>query len=209
MSRLLSLALLCAGTFALQAQHYEFAPTAGILRVGRSNLGSLNDTSPKNTDTHLQGGTAYGARLTLNSRGYWGVELGYLQSNPRLYTLVPQDTGSPIPASTKITTRTGSGNVLMYMMPSGERWRPYLTAGGGATQFSEPNIVGWTRAKSRNYGFNYGAGLKIKLIEHVMFRLDFRDYLSGKPYDLTWENNAFSGGWLHQREGTFGLAFGF
>jgi opacity protein-like surface antigen len=209
----------CAVVFAgvvtvLPAQTWEVAPIGGYLRLSKKPLGSLNQTK-KDDDTKLFGHQpAYGARLTLNTQGYYGVELGYLHSRARIDSrIVPAGGSDPVLETGTVHQNAIFLNGVAYFMPRGERFRPYATAGAALQLWSKPPLRDWSGGNSRNIGFNFGGGVKIKLMKSVLFRLDVRDILAGSPYGLDYAEAANmsprSPGLYRQLEGTIGIGFTF
>ncbi len=152
-----------------------------------------------------------GARLTWNTKGYYGFELGYAAIKPVFETSVrPSGASADVIRSSKFTLQQGMFNALAYMMPAGERFRPFLTVGAQLQQYGRPSVAEFTDAtSSRHYGINYGGGIKIKLFPHAQMRADFRHYMGGKPYDLTRENSTNTGGRQHYFEGSLGFGITF
>lgn len=182
-------------------------------RWGREGLGSLNESNNKDTDTQIRGRRGYGLRLTWNTPGYYGHEVGYILSDATVRTDIVTTQGR-----TTITTRYQDEvkvqqvfyNFLMYMMPAGERIRPFLAVGLQAHQYGAPRFPDKDVRQTRNYGANYGGGLKFKVIEHFNLRLDFRHYIGGKPYDLKFADQRLAGGGLiSQFEGSAGFSITF
>jgi hypothetical protein len=112
-------------------------------------------------------------------------------------------------AEDRVAVHMAAYNFLIYFMPRGERWRPFVTGGIQAYDYQSPNIANWPPGKTKQYGGNWGGGLKLALFPHALVRLDFRDYIGGKPYDLTFEDPNQSGGIVHQLEGTVGFGITF
>jgi hypothetical protein len=210
--------LLCAP--AAWCQKYEVAPTVTYIRIHGNKLGSIASSGVKDTDTRIKDGPAYGVRLTRNTKGYYGFELSYFLSRPTVTAIVRDSSTTPVTETErrgKTTIHSGSFNFLMYMMPAGELWRPFITAGLQAGTYQRPKINEWTTRGSRNYGGNYGGGIKIKPAKHVLFRLDFRHYIGGKPWNLAFpQETSASGvpefekrGKLKQLEGSVGIGIVF
>jgi hypothetical protein len=194
-----------------QAQTFELAPSGGYFRPSPAPLGSLDEEEPNEDDTRLRGGYGYGLRATWNTPGYYGFELGYLRSRARFQTMVrPNADAEKILREDTVTVQQGTFNFLIYFMPAGERLRPFMTGGLQIQQYGAPGIPEWVGGGSRTYGANYGGGLKIKIVDHLLVRFDVRDYLGGKPYDLTFgEESRLAGGIFRQLEGTLGIAITF
>ena len=109
----------------------------------------------------------------------------------------------------RVVIRQAYYNFLMYFMPKGERWRPFMTGGIHVTEYGAPGFEDWPTGKSRNWGFNYGGGIKLRLFPHALVRLDVRDYIGGKPYDLESEDMMKFGGRLRMFEASAGIVITF
>ena len=79
--------------------------------------------------------------------------------------------------------------------------------------WSTPGVPDWAGGSSKNIGFNYGGGVKLRIFKTVYFRLDVRDILAGSPYGLQYANDASgsprSPGLYRQLQGTVGLSITF
>lgn len=201
--------LFFAALSGADAQRFEFGVLGTKTTIREAPLGSLND-DPLDDDTSLKGGYGYGARFTFNTRGYYGHEVGYINSRATFRTqLLAEDGETRVPHEDAIRIQQAFYNFLIYFMPAGERWRPFITGGLQAHQYGAPNIPDQDIGRSRNYGANFGAGLKLKLFPHALARIDFRDYVNGKPYDLTFDDPTKSGGTIQHLEFSFGLSITF
>jgi hypothetical protein len=213
MHRLLFYTFLAGGCLmSAHAQKFEIGGTAGYPRLSKKPLGSSSQESKQDTDTTLKATALFGGRFTINTAGYYGHELFYWRSNGTLTSINRVTTNRVQTATTytdKIRIQNAGYNFLVYFMPNGERWRPFITGGVHAQQYDEPNFDFWTRGRSRNYGFNYGAGIKLIPVKHTLIRFDFRHYLGGKPYDLEFEEFGKTGGLLGTLEGSVGFAITF
>lgn len=209
----LALALLCAS--ALSAQTFEISAFGGYNRVSQSGLGSLNFETLKKEDSNFKPGPLFGGRFTWNTKGYYGHELTILQSNTKFRSNVEQEDGSFQEQQGKARTYLASYNFLIYMMPNREKWRPYITGGITGAQFAAPKIPAWIGGGARSYGANYGGGIKLFPHQNFFVRLDFRHYITGKPYDLSFPEPTAAGqgidtgGLLHSLEGSFGIGITF
>jgi len=201
--------LLFACLWQASAQKYEVSALRSIVRMSRSELGSNSVDSPVDSETAFRNGYSYGLRLTLNTRGYYGHELTGLYTKVGVHTVVYDEDGNGSGADTKVRVGQAGYNFLSYMMPRDSRWRPFLTVGAHAAQFENPKIQGWTGIGTRNYGFNYGGGIKLRLARHFLLRADVRDYLTGKPYELRFKDVRKAGGSVRHQEFSFGGSFVF
>lgn len=197
----------------LRAQTWEISVGPSYTRFGGQLLGSISEQNRQDDDTKLKGKYGYGARITINTPGYYGHEFSYFLNYADLTAKFRPDEKNPSlveQRQDRVRIQEAAYNFLLYMMPKGERWRPYLTGGLQFHDYGAPKFAEWDRAGSRNYGANYGGGIKIKLFEHALIRADIRHYLGGKPYDLPFKDETkFSGGLLQQFEGALGLSIGF
>lgn len=197
---------------AAWAQTWEVWVSRIYPRIHSTSLGSISEESKKDDDTQLKARDGYGARLSWNTRGYYGHELGFNYNRARLTaktrTTVGRETVTTV-LEDRIAVRQAYYNFLMYMMPKGERWRPYLTGGAHAVEYGAPGFEQWPTSKSRHYGFNYGGGIKLRLFPHALVRLDVRYYFSGKPYDLEGADPMKMGGRLGQIEASAGIGITF
>ncbi|HEX8984375.1 MAG TPA: hypothetical protein VF767_03050 [Bryobacteraceae bacterium] len=212
MKRLLTVILFAALVGGLaQAQTYEFGIFGGYARFSRPALGSLSPESATDTDTRLKANYVEGAWIGLNTRGYLGNELSYARTNSTLRTtertLVNGVTVTTIPED-RIRVDRAAYNFLLFFMPNGSRWRPYVTGGAQAQQYQGPHFA-WPRGSRRHYGVNWGGGIKLIPMAHTLFRLDLREYIGGKPYGLSYVDSTKSGGTLKQYEATAGFAITF
>ena len=192
------------------AQTYEVSVVRGLARMSKSPLGSNNGNNPVDNETTFRNGSSTGIRLTLNMRGYYGHELGFLHTRAGIRTSILQADGTTMtPVESHANIEQAFYNFLIYMMPKGERWRPYITGGLQAAKTNNPKIDGWQGTGTKNYGFNYGGGIKFRLYKHAIVRLDLRDSFTGKPYHLTFKDTTLEGKLIRQQEASFGLDFGF
>jgi hypothetical protein len=209
-ARFIAAAVLCVTGASLFAQKWEVNVSRVSSSFSKAPLGSLNQKNTKDDDTRLVGLNGYGVRLTYNTRGYYGHEIGYIRTRAIFQTKIRPDARTFNLVEERVWVQEGFYNFLMYCMPRGERWRPYIAVGLQAHQYAAPvNIPQFDTGPTRNYGVNYGLGLKLHLIPHSVIRLDFRDHLGGKPYDLKFEDPMKSGGILRSMELSAGIGFTF
>lgn len=211
-----STVVLCLLAFgSARAQRFELSPFVAHLGVYTGPLGSVvTNSSFKNTDTTIRSEQPfYGVRVTFNTHGYWGHEFGYAMGNAKMNAVIrTTDAAGNVSERTvqdRIKVRYGFYNFMMYFMPAGERWRPYVTAGFQTFNYGAANFPEWDQGSWRNYGINWGGGIKLKPVEHLLFRIDVRDYIHGKPYGLQPETGTTIGGLTHDWEGSVGIAITF
>lgn len=198
------------------AQTWEVAPVVSYLRLSHKPIGSANSVDDANdNDTMLRAKQpAYGARVTLNTKGYYGLELSYLQSRAGIQSaIIPTDADEAVVQSGTVSLRQGGFNGICYFMPRGERWRPFVTAGFQLQYWSNPGFTDWIYGGSKNIGINWGGGLKLQLSKNLLVRLDGRQIIAGAPYGLNYPNDANdaprSVGSFTQLEAAVGVGFTF
>jgi len=205
------LAVLIQG--AVLAQEFELGVFGGLTpHMGEPPMGSLSD-SPNNTDTYLgHSRDIYGARLTWNSKGYYGIEgsysiqhMGFLTNYA---TTLSDGTAFAAVLTDRVKVEQASMNFICYFMPRGERWRPFATAGLEGTEYNAPHFSEWPGGGSKELGLNFGAGVKLKLFKHALMRLDLRDSLTERPYgQLQYSQDSLPpGGLMHIWEASLGFS---
>ena len=207
-----SLPLLCFSGAAF-AQRWEFGANRAYLNLSTKPLGSFSVEGKKDDDTKLTARWATGGRITFNTPGYYGYELGYWQSKATITSLLRTTTNRVQTTETltdSITLRQYTANFLVYFMPANEWWRPYITGGIHRTDYPAPRFEAWPTGKANILGFNYGFGIKLMPVKHFIIRLDARDYLGGKPYDLQYADPlSLSQGIYRNQEVSAGISIGF
>jgi len=203
--------LICA---TVSAQKYEVSVGANLLRLDGKSLGSVATSGGEDNDTHFESISLEGAsvQLTRNTKGYYGHEIAYTYNRSKLNiatrTTDADDNEIVTGHQLKVQVSQLTYNFLIYMMPAGERIRPYITGGATVINYGAPSLNEWTHGSSRNYGGNWGGGVKIRLFPHVQFRVDLRQHFVGTPYDLTYKNpQKLSGGIM--MNGNLSMGFGF
>jgi hypothetical protein len=174
--------------------------------MSNSGLGSVSAVAPAATDTTVKGSYSQGAWFTYDQKGYYGHEITYLTTRFSVSTILRQ---AGVTATTTAEDRRAvdmaAYNFLIYFMPRGERWRPYMTGGAQAYDYQRPYIDNWPSGYTKHFGMNFGGGIKLQLFPHALARLDVHDYIGGKP----WKMDTQTGGFLHQLEATAGFGINF
>jgi hypothetical protein len=148
-------------------------------------------------------GVAAGAELGEDIGEHYGGELRYtfLNGDSQLRSAGQE-------ASMSAIAHAVHYDFLLYTTPRSSRVRPYLAAGGGikyyvATGGESPvqplsNFAFLTHAHQVEGLFSAGGGLKARVGEHWLLRVDFRYYLTPFPETLlTPAPGAKVHGWLH------------
>jgi opacity protein-like surface antigen len=84
-----------------------------------------------------------------------------------------------------------TGELLFHFKTREHRWRPFLAGGSGAKGYviagpepfpqPIPQIASLTTNDVWKVVFSVGGGVKFRLIEHMLLRAEFRDYLTTFP----------------------------
>jgi len=121
-------------------------------------------------------GIRIGARLSFNSWGFFGQELSYAF----------QSSGMDLRGADfmDLSVQNYFYNLVAHATPSGTPIRPFATAGVGASTFFPEGTSALRGGGTTKFGFNYGAGVKVKLSDRFGVRFDVRDHVTGKPFDL-------------------------
>lgn len=176
------------------------AAVVGDERPDRVNVnifggGSFFQSVPGGLGYQLANGGAFGARVTGNFWRYVGIEPAYTYSvnNMRFQSRVGTPPGvGPFSFGNRLNQYTL--NLVGYFTPRGSRFRPFVTIGGGAADFS-PTDIAISNAKlpaNAVYGaqglkssllpaLNYGGGIKYKLNDRFGLRADVRGLMSRAP----------------------------
>ena len=200
-----------AGAFG---QRYEIGPAGGYTRFAKTPLGSVVEGDNAGENSRLKGKQSYGARLTWNTKGYYGHEITYMRGMAEFSSQVPGETSGRLQRNSNVTTHEASYNALAYFMPAGERWRPFLTGGIEMIRLGKPRIPEWTSTKFRTYGGNYGGGIKLMPFKRAIVRLDVRQHITGKPYNLHFAvedptRGLKQGGFYKRLDASIGISIGF
>jgi opacity protein-like surface antigen len=195
MTRWILALALCASTHAF-AQVAEFSVSGGQSRLRNNGIGTLSTTGGTKDDVQLRDGFRLGFRLTLNNWRFFGHEFGYGYNRTqfRIAGSPPQDYGTAI--------HQGFYDFLVYAAPEGKRVRPFAAGGGQFSNFIFPGGSVSQGGGSTKFGFNYGGGIKARVSQMFMIRLDLRQYQSGKPFGFP-----LAAGLLRQTEVSAGVAF--
>ena len=186
--------LLCSFAPVSSAQVGEISLSLGQSLFKNNKLGSAGDLA---SQYKVKDGFRIAARLTLNTRRFIGHEFGYAYNHSKLgLTNAPDEANMPV--------HQGFYDFLLYLTPEGSFIRPFGAGGGQFSTFVPPGASITYGTGTTKYGLNYGAGVKIRLTPIFALRLDVRDYITTKPFDLIGKSGA-----LHQIEASAGLGLYF
>ncbi len=180
MVRILSTFLFtCATVFA---QHYEFGADVGY---GFYRNGSIYSGSGT-----IQAGirNRFGAGIILGDdfSRYVSVEFNYLYHDGH-----PFLQGAGVKADIQGQSHTVTPELLFHFKDRTQRLRPYLKGGVGAKDYviagpapfpqPIPQIASLTTNDIWKVAFSAGGGVKYRLMDHVLLRAEFLDYLTTFP----------------------------
>jgi opacity protein-like surface antigen len=183
--------LLLAG--AAYAQVAEMGASVGVAKLTQS---TLVPASTGVLETKLNSGFRFGFRVTLNTARFVGHEVGYAYSRTNL---------SYQGTNYGTATHQGFYDFLVYAIPEGSKVRPFIAGGGQFSNFMYPGYSVTSGGGGRmKFGINYGGGVKVKVAEKWLVRMDFRQYMSPKPdFDFTTAPK----GWLRINEISAGFSY--
>jgi hypothetical protein len=187
--------LLCGGAAVSSAQVGEISLNFGWAIMKDNILGIGADLS--GTQYTIDNGFNLAARMTLNTKKYVGHEFGYSYSRTKLGA-------STVSGTPELSTHQGFYDFLLYALPEGSRIRPFAAGGAQFTTFVPPGASAAYGQGTTKYGGNFGGGVKLKVNSMFLLRLDARDYVTTKPFNLINQSGA-----LHQIEVTAGLGLMF
>lgn len=149
------------------AQSFEGAVSGGVSTFTNGDLGS---------GYSLDNGFRLTFRMTFNTKKYMGYELGYAYNRTHLGTTGAQAQGMGV--------HQGFGDVLFHLTSEGSRFRPFGAAGLNFSNFVPPGQTAQYGQGENKFGFNYGAGLKVKVAGPWQVRFDVRQFNTGVPFGM-------------------------
>jgi opacity protein-like surface antigen len=169
-------AVTLAAATTCPAQVFEIGGFGGVSRLRNRDIGTLQVGSVDRIS--IQDGWRMGMRMTFNQWQFAGYEVGYAynRANWRLESTPPEQAGSAI--------HQGMFNFLLYGTREGSTVRPFATGGAHFSNFIYPGLSVTQGGGSNKIGYNYGGGVKVKVSPKYAIRLDYRQYVTGKPFDL-------------------------
>jgi hypothetical protein len=111
-------------------------------------------------------------------------------------------------------------DALIHLKPRTERIRPFVAGGAGAKYYDTtgnvpspqplPRIASLTTQSQWKPLFDFGAGVKVRIADHVVVSGDFRDYITALPDRLfTPASGGTRQGMLHQFTPMFSVGYSF
>lgn len=160
-------------------QSAEFWIGGGQSLMSNNGIGTSSAFGGAADDIKLTDGFRINFRMTFNQGNYFGHEVGYAYSRTQLR----YDNQSPA-VEQGMAIHQGFYDFLLYATKEGSRIRPFAAGGVQFSNFVPPGQSAAQGGGQTKFGINYGAGVKMKLTSKWGLRLDFRQYNSGKPFDL-------------------------
>ncbi|MGC9972147.1 MAG: outer membrane beta-barrel protein [Bryobacteraceae bacterium] len=190
MKRSILTLLFVASALTAFAQMGEVSLSFGKSMLRNNSLGTSGGVDvPFDASFHMA------LRMTLNNSRFFGHEFGYAY-NRASFTFSSTNYSMPI--------HQGFYDFLVYATKEGAKVRPFAAGGAHFSTFVPPGGSIMQGSGITKFGYNYGAGIKAKVSESFMIRLDLRDYTTGKP-----DFGISPSGLLHQLVVSAGLAFTF
>ena len=150
------------------------------MNINGSDLGVLTSSDPsvvQDQRLSMDNGWGLSFRITLNITRWTGHEIFYRYNRTALNY-------SQLQVSQGMAIHQGGYGYLLYLLPDSQRVRPFITGGGHFSNFVPPGQSAQYGQGSTKLGGHYGGGIKVHVRPNWLFRVDFRDYIQGKPFSL-------------------------
>jgi opacity protein-like surface antigen len=176
--RTVAIAIVLLGIAALPAfgQGAEIGVSGGWGYFTDNAVGFEEAFGEEPAEYTIDNGVRIGVRMGLNTGDFVGHEFSYAWQKSSL-SILDQAFGN-------MSIHNIYYNFLLHATPEGSVIRPFITGGGGVSVFNPPGVSSFSGAGDNKFGYNYGAGVKVKMTESYGIRLDVRDHVTGKPFDL-------------------------
>ena len=174
-----------AGLASAQESQWEVGVIGGV--------GFSPDLTVKNATTSASASVRPG--LTVGVYGgqdtyrFWSGEANYLYRDGNLKL-----SGNGKSASFSAHTHLITGDFLAHFKPRGAHIRPFISFGGGIEvmegtgqeSFNQPlgNLAALTATREVLPVGEIGAGVKVRLANHLLLRVQARDYISKAPHEV-------------------------
>jgi hypothetical protein len=186
---------------------------------GGAGLGGYRNgtvTSPsREASAGIRNGPAFTAAVTEDLFDHFAGEFRYLYH--RGDSFVSQ---GAVSGAIRAQSHSFLYDALIHCGPRSERIRPFVAAGAGARYFDTtgavpspqplPKVVSLATRSQWKPMVDFGAGVKLRLAEHVVASADFRDMVTPFPDRLfSLPSGASHRGMLHQFTPLIGLGYRF
>jgi hypothetical protein len=174
-----------AGLASAQESEWEVGAIGGV--------GFSPDLTVKNATTRasasVRPGIAVGVYGGQDMYRFWSGEATYLYRAGNLKL-----SGNGQSASFGAHTHLITGDFLAHFKPRGAHIRPFISFGGGIEvmegtgreSFNQPmgNLAALTATREVLPVGEIGAGVKVRLANHLLLRVQARDYISQAPHEV-------------------------
>lgn len=168
--------LLILAAVPVFGQGAEIGLTVGWGNFTKNTIGLSQEFADEPAEYTIEDGVRIGSRMALNSGTFIGHEFSYAWQKSSLLILDENFGGMSI--------HNIYYNFVLHATPEGSAVRPFVTGGAGVSVFNPPGVSSLSGYGDNKFGYNYGAGLKFKVTDMYGIRLDVRDHVTGKPFDL-------------------------
>lgn len=162
------LCLLAGLQTAAFGQSFEAAISGGASQISNGDIGG---------GYSLDNGFRLAFRATINPYERAGFEFGYAYNRTHLQLSGAGSQGG-------MAIHQGFGDVLYHATRQGSRIRPFVAGGLHFSNFVPPGASAQYGQGENKFGFNYGAGVKVKVTGPWQVRFDIRQFNTGKPFGL-------------------------
>ncbi len=181
LTRIAPLALLAAPAWPQSA---ELGISAGYGSLGGGDISTSEFAATATQATYsLRNGVRVGGRMGFNSFRFVSHEASYSYQHGGLDFLASGPDGSQAGEFGTVRAHHLYYNALLHAAPAGFRVRPFVTGGGGFSSFFLPGISSFSGGGETKFGYNYGGGIKLDILQQYGIRLDVRNHVTGKPFD--------------------------
>jgi opacity protein-like surface antigen len=193
------------GTTAF-AQMAEFGISGGQSRFPDKLIGVLPGAGNSGEDLNIKqdNGFRLAFHITLNTARFWGHEFGYAYNRSQ-FIIDSAQSGQLLKQG--MAVHQGFYDFLLYATPEGTKIRPFVAGGGQFSNFTPPGTSATQGGGSTKFGFNYGAGIKVRVSSMFLVRLDYREYRCGRPNYFGSGVQINQSGLIRQQAISAGLSF--
>jgi hypothetical protein len=163
-------------------QQYEVGATVGYGFYRDGTIYASSETAKAGIRNRF----AAGIILADEFSKYVSAEFNYLYQDGHPFLRAPGVVADIQGQSVALT-----GGLLFHLKTREHRWRPFLAGGSGAKEYiiagpapfpqPIPQIASLTTNDVWKVVFSAGGGVKVRLIPHMLLRVEFRDYLTTFP----------------------------
>ncbi len=178
---------------------------------------ATGNNPPRTAKAGFFNGVAVGAVWSQTGRQHWGGEFHYLFQTNNMRLRAGQGTSGTADFSAQ--SHSFHYDVLLYGARREARVRPFIAAGPGLKVYTangqprafQPlgSTVAFSRESVLKFLFSGGGGVKFRIAKNAVFRLDFRDYVTGIPKNFTALPGVRISGQFHNFVGTAGVGIYF